>query len=257
MDKPNLESYFHTCYFLATAEKCFYIFRSYPDITSVTDTNTVNHGLECEQEIWRHHSYLHPWLNTFRGLDTTGLPKLYRFPVVGLFNPTTLRHVLTLGRISQWIDESPRHVVEIGGSYGMLAAMMLLYYSIADYTLIEVPSVAALGERFLAHAGLDFRATFISSFPDTALKSPECDLVISCYALSELDRDQQDWYIDNVLINARAGFLVMNSCSNGYPRLEMIQRLEEKLETQVICEREIPLTHKDNYTLMWKRGNDA
>lgn len=255
MDKPDLSAYYEECLAISL-QGDLSLFRSNPAIRRVTDTNTLEHGLECERTIMQDYRHILPWLPRFQHLDAIGMPPLYQFRHVGLFNPTTLRHILTLCRIEELYGTDIHRVVEIGGSYGMLASLLYLTDGIQAYEMYEPRQVYELARLFISPWSTLLQLGF--NEPGNKLNPGSVfDVAISCYALSELDRDQQDWYIDNVLINARAGFLVMNSCSNGYPRLEMIQRLEAKLEIQVICEREIPLTHKDNYTLMWKRGNDG
>lgn len=250
MDKPNLEKYFEACSMFEQQESLDH-FRNHPAIRGITDTNTLEHAIECEMEIMREHGYLLPWMDTFRCVDSLGMPILYQFRHVGLFNPTTLRHIITLARICMWYREPIHSVCEIGGSYGVLAALLSLYTSMEQYFGLEPEPVGNLAFFYLSKLGL---ARGIAYFEPMRPFQYSYDIVVSCYAFSELDREEQDWYIDNVLLNARAGFLVMNSCKNGYPRLEMIQRLENELHVKVHCEREIPLTHKDNYTLMWRQG---
>ena len=254
MDKPNLNAYFNAAKLAVADGIVFQQFRSHPAIRGVTDTNTLEHGLECEREIMENHRHLLPWLDTFRKVDAIGMPPLYNFPHVGLFNPTTLRHIVTLSRIQKWFSEPIQSVWEIGGSYGLLAALIIMTNPIERYFIYEDKRVGKLSAFFIRMLGLDSPCCWFEP-GITPTFSP--DIVISCYALSELDRTEQDWYIENVLVKARAGFLVMNSCNNGYHRLGMIDQLESVLETKVHCEKEIPLTHKDNYTLMWKRGNDG
>ena len=249
MNKPNLDAYYNACRQAASDPQRFARFRSDPQIRGTTDTNTLEHGLECEAWIMTHARHLLPWLDTFRRVDSIGTPMLYQFPHVGLFNPTTLRHIVTLARIQNTLNGMKlRTVVEIGSSYGALAALMQMFYpTIEAYHVWENPLVYCLTAKFLDELGLSYSLNLDTSQTEDFYDATY-DLVISCYALSEFERDMQGVYIDHVLLKAQAGFMVMNTCKEGYTRQELAARLNAEVLP------EIPATDKDNYTLVWRKN---
>lgn len=249
MNKPNLDAYYETCRQVASDLQRFATFRTNPQLRVVTDTNTLEHGLECERWIMQHARFLLPWLDTFRRVDSIGMPPLYQFQHVGLFNPTTLRHIVTLVRIQSYLSGVKlRTVVEIGSSYGALAALMQMVYStIEAYHIWENPLVYCLTAKFLDKLGLSYSLNLDTPITESR-QDTVYDLVISCYAFSELDRETQDWYLEHVLSKAQAGYMVMNTCAGGYTR----QELAERLHAEVL--EEIPHTHNDNYTLVWRNN---
>lgn len=249
MNKPNLDAYYETCRQVARDPQRFATFRANPQLRAVTDTNTLEHGLECERWIMQHARFLLPWLDTFRRVDSIGMPPLYQFQHVGLFNPTTLRHIVTLARIQSYLSGIKlRTVVEIGSSYGALAALMQIFYpTIEAYHVWENPIVYCLTAKFLDELGLSYSLNLDTPITESK-QDTVYDLVISCYALSEFERDMQGVYIDHILSKAQSGFLVMNTCVEGYTQKELIARLPGPIVLE-----EIPHTHNDNYTLTWRK----
>jgi len=91
---------------------------------------------------------------------------------------------------------------------------------------------------------------------DLMVRNPQkhWDVVISNYAFSELHKDLQTQYLENVLSKASRGYMIMNS-----GRTNNSGRSNGKLSLDMICEylpnakvkEEIPLTGPDNYVLYW------
>jgi hypothetical protein len=252
MNKPNLDAYYNACRLAASDPQRFARFRSDPQIRGTTDTNTLEHGLECEAWIMAHARHLLPWLDTFRRVDSIGMPMLYQFSHVGLFNPTTLRHIVTLARIKPLLHGIyPRLITEIGSSYGALAALFQMCEGrIEEYIIWENAACVELTRKFQCQLGLldPIRAMFRTGLTSDESVDLYADLIISAYAFSEFDRETQDWYINNALLKAQAGFLVMNTCKEGYTRQELATRLNAEVLP------EIPATDKDNYTLVWRKN---
>jgi hypothetical protein len=240
MNKPNLTAYLEACKRAATNLYCF---RQDSAIRGVTDTNTYEHGLSCRDYL-RIPAFKFLDLSKFQILDLMGNPPLYDYNPP--FNPTTLRHIVTALRIAMKFGREYR-VAEIGCGYGALcAALQVIDFSL-DYTLIDLPEPLDLAREYLSALSAVDHVTFHQNQTYDAWPP---SLVISCYALSELERKDQDWYIDNLLLKADGAFLVMNTCVEGYTREEWIEKLPG-----ATIEPEVPTTHKDNYTLVWRNSN--
>jgi hypothetical protein len=247
MNKPNLSAYREACKRAATDLYCF---RQDGAIRSVTDTNTYEHGLSCRDYL-RIPALKFTDLSKFQVLDLMGNPPLYDYNPP--FNPTTLRHVVTALRIAMQFGREVR-VAEIGCGYGALcAALQVIGFSL-EYTLIDLPEPRELAREYLSALSAVDHVTFQEPYNFSASDSVSIhpSLVISCYALSELDRKDQDWYIDHLLLKADGAFLVMNTCVEGYTREEWLAKLPG-----ATIELEIPTTHKDNYTLVWRNKSNG
>ena len=165
---------------------------------------------------------------------------LYDFgPGVGIVSPSTLRYVSVLARLRRAFGTEWRgwRVCEIGGGYGgqahvVMAATPMLH----SYTIYDQTAPAALQNRYLAAMGWPSsvsRAKKVSceknenideAAQEGAGKSagrvarctidgdsraePQCDIVISNYALTELSAEMQAFYAERFLRGARIGAYV-------------------------------------------------
>lgn len=94
------------------------------------------------------------------------------------------------------------NVVEIGGGYG---GQCLVYkvLNLVDYTIVDIPEALELSKAYLKVN--DVKCNFISS---NNFKQMECDLLISDYCISELDKTGIDFYLDN--IKFKYGYFTLN-----------------------------------------------
>jgi hypothetical protein len=81
------------------------------------------------------------------------------------------------------------------------------------------------------------------------------DLVISNYAFYEIPKEIQLMYIRKIMRKCKRGYLIMNSglqknkVSQNKLTITELRRLLPKFEV----EKEDPLTHPDNYVIVWGR----
>ena len=73
----------------------------------------------------------------------------------------------------------------------------------------------------------------------------------SNYAFSEISREFQEIYMHKIIKNSKSGFMIMNQITdksyNSYTKDELLAQIPNNPE---IIE-EVPLTHPDNYILVW------
>jgi putative sugar O-methyltransferase len=156
-----------------------------------------------------HYKSLYP---TFKRNDGVGGPKLAYFWRIGWISPTTLRYIKVASDLECMFGSlDNKKIVEIGGGYGGQCAILKARFSIADYTLIDLPSTLSLAREYLRQLNV----SDVNFQPWTSLTSITSDLVISSYALSEITREGQEHYVRNVLSHARRGYLLWNE--NGLP----------------------------------------
>lgn len=123
-------------------------------------------------------------------------------------------------------------IVEIGGGYGGQCSVLSRVANFRSYTIFDLDEALALTQRYLDELAIP-NVRLVSAF---APKAIDADLVISTYAVSEIDRGSQDEYIDGVLKRARRGYLILNRISAGfgvssYSPEDFVDRLESKRPT--------------------------
>ena len=184
--------------------------------------------------------------------DLFGNPYEYQYPGVGRVSPTTLRYISTAIDIFEIIRLNKESVVaEIGVGYGGQAAILERMYGIRNYSAFDLPSVIQLSNVYLnsVNSKLKFTSSGLSSDKNTTW-----DVVISNYAFSELHRDLQLSYIEQVIAKSKSGYMIMNS-----GRSNITGRSEGKLSLNEIrnyipnlqVKEEVPLTGPDNYIIYW------
>jgi len=109
------------------------------------------------------------------------------------------------------------HLIEIGVGFGGFAALLLrLHTGIASYTLVDLPEVLNIAERYLRAAGVIKPVLFLNAAPcsSTNLKAGDFsyrpggyDLVISMYAYAELPINVRLAYFDSLISNSKRGFI--------------------------------------------------
>jgi hypothetical protein len=194
-----------------------------------------------------------PWmLDTLRpllGARDLGGPRVYPYPGVGLASPTTLRYMKVAADLHRLFGglEGMR-VAEIGIGYGGQARAITKAWSLGRYELYDLPPILGLAQRFLEAAGVD---TTAFSFHDGRSPDPtKADLVVSNYALSEVRREVQDAYLENVVVNCPRGYLTYNHISppelRSYASDEIIAMIPGAHTLP-----EVPLTDPRNVIIVW------
>jgi len=190
-------------------------------------------------------------INLNKGNDLFGTPITFSYGNYGNVSPTTLRYISTALEIANNFEVlSSTSIVEIGCGYGGQAAVIRRTFGVKDYTCFDLPPVLKLIDRYLQ--GIDSDLTVKRGSFNQESKS--WDLAISNYAFSELSRDLQLSYLEEILSNCKSGFMIMNSgVSNETGRSTgklTIEEIRQFLPNLRLIE-EIPLTGPDNYVIIW------
>jgi len=243
---------------IAKDKKLFANFKRDPLLSLFMENATEEEGRACLVKIGSENL-----LEMCRRNDQIGNPKLLSYGKLGKFSPTSLRYA----KIAQDLQKEfgsldGLRLVEIGGGYGGLCAMLSSLYSFKSYAIVDLPQNLALCGRYLEELQL-VRTTF-SALPD--LPDEEADLVVSYFTFSESDRTMQKRYLDKILSRAKTGYLI---CSPAHwkeipfsetehkrvkplPREKILEELKKR-GIEARCVPEDPLTGKDHYVIIWKR----
>ena len=191
-------------------------------------------------------------IDNFRVNDSLGKPRTFKYGSLGKVSPTTLRYTAVAADIQRKFgSHQMRNIVEVGGGYGGQAAVLSKLNYFENYYIYDLPNVQKLIQTFLSSIGVPH-----VHFPHID-DSPQLkyDLFISNYAFSELPRELQMDYFQNVISRSSRGYMLMNSGrhnvtgrSEGKISLDELKQLIPNLEVS----EEVPLTSPDNYLITWK-----
>ncbi len=180
-----------------------------------------------------------------------GEPFRYCYRNLGSLSPTQIRYAKIVRDVHLLFPKIVGgNIVEVGVGNGGLAAQLSKYFELSRYSLVDLPEVLALTSKILTSFDVQTHFDFI---PPLELKGIESDLFISNYAFSELRKEIQDMYLDNLISKAKSGYMIYNhihdDSSVSYSALEI-----QKMIPGAEIFEEVPLTYDGNVLLVW--GHD-
>lgn len=247
-------SYPNICLQASKDDDVFNIFKTLPQYKDILEHTSPQMGIEYLSIIERDNPNLLDYGNIekFKENDTYGGSDKWLYSDI-LISPSTLRYIKVLSDLIKIFGNLDGfRIAEIGGGYGGQCKIINDYFNIKNYHIVDLPEVNLLSEKYLKKLNIN-NVRFSSS---ENLIPEDYDLIISNYAYTELDRELQDIYKLNIIDNSKNGYLTCNFISNlfidnsdFYSREELIN-LKEKVEIF----KEEPLSHSDNFLLVWKNS---
>lgn len=240
------------CQKAANDEKIFSSFRRNPNCLAIVETVTECQGQEYLNVIKSEYSELICHFSKFKENDCIGDPITFDYPPFGKFSPTTLRYIKVAGEIRKLFgDISNLHIVEIGGGYGGQCKILSDLCGFASYTIIDLPKANSLAKKYLQKGGVK-GVVFIDC--NTIPSLGHFDLVISNYALCEIDKRNQILYINKLLKQIPNGYMTWSKIYNQSFTVENFAEILKKYHPAMHLNIEIekPLTAPGNTLLFWR-----
>lgn len=181
-------------------------------------------------------------------LSEFGRPPVHDYPGIGQVSPTILRYVKVAYEMNELFgDLSKMRLGEIGVGFGGQAAVLEKLFGVKDFVAFDLPEVLSLCQIFLARTESRINLRVVDGREP---KPVEVDLVVSNYAFSELARNVQDAYLDNVILRAKSGYMIWNNLStknlDGYSLKAIVRKIPG---SRVL--KEVPLSSKANRLVVW------
>ena len=180
--------------------------------------------------------------------DEIGKPIKFRYKGIGRVSPTQLRYTKVMSDLLKAFgDLSDFRIVEVGIGYGGQASQITNMYKIANYTLVDLPTVLNLATKYLK---LRSPHGPFSLGGESGSNNSLFDLFISNYAFSELKREIQDSYFENFVKNAKRGYVIYNPITPTEWGSMTATEFASKIPGAEIFE-EIPNTGAGNVLVLW------
>ena len=242
------QSYPAFCLLAATENKVFRRFRRSPIYTSVLEHVTREQGLAYLREAQRG-GRLQSAMASILAEDKIGGPRTWRLKGYGSVSPTTLRYIKVATDLNHLFGPlDGMRLAEIGVGYGGQCRVISETWSVYSYDLFDLPEVLALAKRFLKAAGIDEERIVGRDGRDPS--RADADLVISNYAFSELTREMQERYFEQVVRHASRGYFTYNHISPPSFRSLTAEEFAERIPGARILP-ETPKTFKGNVVVVW------
>lgn len=189
-------------------------------------------------------------ITEFKKNDEIGNPQLFDFENIIAISGSTLRYIHVLANLKNIFKSLNNYnICEIGVGYGGQCRILSSYYKINSYTLVDLKPVLNLSQKYLDNYPLNTMINFktMNELPN----NNNFDLIISNYAFSEISREFQEVYFNKILKNSKRGFMIMNQVAKDDFNSMKKEELLERLPNNPKILEEIPLTHKNNYIIVW------
>jgi putative sugar O-methyltransferase len=203
----DISDYRKFCADAAEIDDIFGGFRNHPIYKSIVETVSGESGAQYATLAINRLPRILNYMDEFRRNDLYGGPQLFRYSNIGAFSPTTLRYIKFAIDIRELFGNlDGMRIAEIGVGYGGQCRILSALFKLKSYDLFDLSEPLQLAHRYLGIFSLDnvhSRDIDNSDFSDY-------DLVISNYAISEIEKSIQDKYIERVILKSKHGFIVCN-----------------------------------------------
>jgi hypothetical protein len=232
----------------ADNEESFAKFRSNREYRQILEHVSKSQGYEYLRKIMLSTSELKKLISEVTFLNTCGLPLVYFYPRLGFLSPTTLRYCKVFDELNRLFPNiAQMNIAEIGGGFGGQAAVLRKLSGFKSYTIYDLPEVHELQSKFLKANNSESGVLYADG---RLAPSGNFDLVISNYAVSELKRELQVAYFENIVKASTHGYLTWNLISQnrlgGLSVNEVLQYIPGANVTE-----ESPLTDEGNVLITW------
>lgn len=170
---------------------------------------------------------------------------------------TFLRYVYYANKILNILkDNKDIRIVEIGGGYGGLCAIMHLLarfrnITIAKYDIYDLPEAQKLQRKYLGItiAKSEFGIKNIAFLDSNNVEAYNCqhNFCISFYALGEFNMPVKNNYIDNVVSKTEHGFILWNPYEEDKDGENLLKQYHSNLQIT----EEDPLTGPNNLEIIF------
>lgn len=147
-------------------------------------------------------------IDSFKENDKFGGSQIVEYDEpFGKISPSTLRYIQNTLDISHFVGECEiNKIVEIGGGYGGLCKTISCLCDFDEYHIYDMEPASKLQKKYLSNFDVGDKV-FTHSTPE---KIDNVDLLISNYAYSELNLELQNAYYENVIVNSKRVYMILN-----------------------------------------------
>ena len=163
-------------------------------------------------------------------IDKVGGPKIINYnseitegPDIGEYSPFTIKYIWDAYLLMEHQGQFPNGtIVEVGGGYGGLCAVLDKLSNFEKYILIDLPDVINLAKRFLKHFPKTYKkVTFLTVNDIENILLTDIDFFIADASLAECNPDVQKNYFDRLIKNSKKGWVNYNTIHKSYTNFLM------------------------------------
>lgn len=187
-------------------------------------------------------------IEKFKLNDEYGGPRVYQYDKIGLVSPATIRYIKILYDLERLFGSlNGMNIVELGVGYGGQARIICEKFEIKSYSLIDLPQVLKLTQKYLGKFNINNELYFLDK---GNLRNVEYDFFISSYAFTELRRSLQEEYLEKVILKSKRGFILYNDINpEDFNSIKKDELLTIIPNAKILPEQ--PSTSPKNCVIVW------
>lgn len=164
--------------------------------------------------------------------------------------PATMRYVKIMLEIMELFGKVD-NVVEIGVGYGGQCRLISKFCSVDSYCLVDIPQALGVSRKYLSRFFSERKMAKYRFVDGTSLNEIiDSGLVISNYAFSELCREVQNTYLNDIIKHAEKGYITWNELSHTRLDGYSLEEICEMIPGSRIID-EVPLSAEGNKVIVW------
>ena len=177
-----------------------------------------------------------------------GTPSHFWYRGIGMASPTELRYLKIASDLQEIFgDLDDFKIAEVGIGFGGQCATISRSSAVKSYDLVDLEEVLSLASLYLTKSKI---LTKINLCRDLLPSTPEYDLFISNYALSELKVEYQEHYIEKFIKRSKRGYVIYNHITPKDFKTLTAEEFSERIPNSIIV-NEKPITHPGNKLIIW------
>src|SRR3990167_4840179 len=131
--------------------------------------------------------------------DTYGCPsRLKQYPFTSGNLVRQAYDLLQFEKVTGIKTETLERIVEFGGGYGAMSAVVRRLGFTGDYYIYDLPEFLILHEYYLSNLGFEVKPKEVDSHDRFQMTPDNVDLLIACYSMSEVTRDLREAFFHTV-----------------------------------------------------------
>jgi hypothetical protein len=177
-----------------------------------------------------------------------GNPFKFYYRGIGMISPTYLRYLKVVDDLKNIFGNLDNFCIsEVGAGYGGQAVVIDRLFKIQSYSIYDLSYSCDLIKKYTERLGTEMPLSF---YRDSIENTSEIDLFISNYAFSELKRDIQIAYLNNLISKSKRGYVVYNHITEGHFDSMDVNEFKARIDgAEIFAEK--PLTFSGNQLVIW------
>lgn len=221
-------------------------FKKNQNIISIIENVSRDYGFKYLDNIKIYEKNMQLNWNTIKTLNDIGSPhalSYYLNSSITSLSPTTLRYVqFSLDMLTHMKNKKCQDVsvYEVGGGYGFQAVLLtemakLFDIKVNKYTIIDLPGISNMQNLFIKESSKRLNHNFtdsITTFNPSDIDSitvPENAFFVSNYAVGELKKEWQNFYVDKLISKCAHGFICWNFSVGNQKIHEYFDTIEKEV----------------------------